>query len=110
LFCTANKLLDDEVLADYEYGALIETMRWFDAHLKDPFDYRLDPASLADKSICWFRSSAHEHLAKAWEIVAILEARDIFVWTIKCDQPGYVIYQDEVQVLAYPSTDVRRLL
>jgi len=110
LFSTAYKLLDDEVLPDYEYCALMEPMRWFDLHLKAPFDYRLKPASLADRSICWFRSTAHEHLAKAWEMVAILEARDIFIWTVRCDQPGYVIYEDAVQVLAYPFPDVRRLL
>jgi hypothetical protein len=110
LFRAANKLLDDEVLPDYEYYALIEPMRWFDLHLMDPFEFRLEPASLADKSICWFRSTAHEHLAKAWEIVKILEALDIFMWTVKCDRPGYLIYEDKVQVLAYPFADVRGLL
>jgi hypothetical protein len=110
LFRTAYKLLDDEVLPDYEYCALMEPMRWFGEHLEAPFNYRLEPASLADRSICWFRSTAQEHLAKAWEIVMILEARDIFMRTVKCEQPGYIIYEDKIQVLAYPFADVRRLL
>ena len=36
LFSTAYKLLDDEVLPEYEYCALMEPMRWFDLHLKGP--------------------------------------------------------------------------
>ena len=110
LFCTVSKLLDEVVLHDYEYVALIEPLRWFGLHLKVPFDYRLEPASLAEQALCWFRSTAREHLSHAWEIVAILEERDIFIRTVKCHKTGYVLYEDEAQVLAYPFADLRRLL
>ncbi|HEX2269462.1 MAG TPA: hypothetical protein VHH35_08010 [Pyrinomonadaceae bacterium] len=110
LFRAAYKLLEDVWLPDYEYEALREPMNWFDEHMKSPYDYRLEPAWLAERSICWFRSTAREPLQRAWEMVAILNERGIFVRMIKCETPGYVIYEDQVQVLAYPYPDVRRLL
>jgi hypothetical protein len=43
-------------------------------------------------------------------MVAILEERDIFMRMIKTEMPGYIIYQDQTQVLAHPYADLRRLL
>ena len=110
LFRAAYKLIREVWLPDYEYDALRELMDWFNKHLETPYDYRLEPAGLADRSVCWFRSSAHEHLRRAWEMVVILEERDIFMRMIKTEMPGYVLYEDEVQVLAHPNADIRRLL
>ena len=110
LFCAAEKLLEEVVLSEYEYEALMEPVYWFRRYLIDPFDYRLEPAWLASQSICWFRSTAHEHLRHAWEMVAILEEHGTFMRMIKCEVPGYIIYEDEAQVLAYPVADVRRRL
>jgi hypothetical protein len=107
LFRAAYKLLEEVRLPDYEYEALRETMDWFDEHLESPYEYRLQHAWLAERSICWFRSTAREHLQRAWEMAAMLNERGIFVRMIKCRQPGYILYADEVQVLAYPITDVR---
>lgn len=110
LFRAAEKLLDEVWLPEYEYEALMEPIIWFRRHLPDPYDYRLRPASLALRSICWFRSTAHEHLRHAWELVAILEERDVFMRMIKCETPGYILYEDEAQVLAYPEVHFRRRL
>lgn len=38
LFRTAFKLLDEIVLPDYEYLALMEPVHWFEQHLRVPFD------------------------------------------------------------------------
>lgn len=85
-------------------------MDWFNEHMESPYDYRLEPARLADRALCWFRSTATEHLRRAWEMVALLEQRDILIRMIKTEAPGYILYEDEVQVLAFPNNDMRRLL
>ena len=109
LFCAVSDLLCADGLPDYEYDALREVKDWFNVHMASPFRYlphdpRYDPA------VCWFKSTAREHLARAWEIVAILERNDILIWTIKSRRVGYVFYEDDVQVFARPYDDVRRLL
>lgn len=110
MFRAAEKLLDQVWLFDYEYETLMEPIFWFRRYLTDPFDYRLEPTWLAARSICWFRSTAHEHVQRAWELVAVLEDHGIFMRMIKCEAPGYILYEDEAQVLAYPVADLRRLL
>ena len=110
LFRTAYKLIEEVSLPDYEYDALREPMNWFNKHLKTPYDFRLEPGDLSDLSLCWFLSTATEHLRRAWEMVAIMEERDIFIRMIKTEAPGYILYEDETQVLAFPYKDMRRLL
>jgi len=107
LFCAAFKLLDEMVLSDHEYEAVAELMKWFAVNLRGPFQYRLRSRWRAPRSICWFRSTAHEHLARARELAAILENQNVFIRTIRCHRTGYVLYEDEIQVLAQPFADMR---
>ena len=108
LFCAAAKLTWSHDLPDYEVQALYELRDWFDVHLESPFDH-LPNNDRYQKAICWFKSSAREQLARAWELIAILERNDILIWTIRSPRIGYVYYEDEVQVLAEPFGEVRRL-
>jgi hypothetical protein len=112
LFCAAEKLLDEVKLSHYEHELLMESIDWFGRHLRNPYRHRFDRERRrwAYQSICWFRSTATEHVHHAWQMVAILEERDIFMRMIKTDVPGYIIYEDETQVLAFPYNDLRRRL
>jgi hypothetical protein len=109
LFCAASELRWSDGLPDYEFDALEELRDWFDENLESPFDY-LPRHDRYRPAICWFKSNAHEHLARAWELVAILERNDVLIWTIRSSRAGYVYYEDDVQVLAQPYDDVRRRL
>ena len=60
------------------------------------------------KGVCWFRSGASEHLKRIWDLIAICENNDVRIYMIKTDQPGYVIYEDAVQVVAEPFVDLKR--
>ena len=109
LFCAATNLHWSDELPDYELDALADLAAWFNDHMETPFDYlprnrRYDPA------VCWFKSAAREHLARAWELVTILERNGVFIWAVKSEKTGYVHYEDEVQVFARPYPDVRLLL
>jgi len=107
LFCAAYKLLDEMMLSDHEYAAIADLMGWFALNLRGPFRYRLRSSWRAPRSICWFRCSAYEHLARARELAMILEERDVLIRTIKYYKTGYVLYEDDVQVLAQPFADMR---
>jgi hypothetical protein len=97
LFSAALDLLWSDELPPYEVETLKEVKEWFDRHMASPFDClaynaRYDPA------ICWFKSTARGHLARAWEMVAILERNDIMIWTIRSPRVGYVHYEDDAGI------------
>ena len=109
LFCAVTQLEETDYIPKYELEAAEEIVRWFEHNLVSPFKY-LPEIAHYDLAISWFKSTAYEHLAKAWELVTILERNDILIWTIKSHRTGTVYYEDEFQVFALPSVDVRRRL
>ena len=110
LFCAAFDLIDEGQIPDYDHAELAELIDWFDLYLKGPFEYRLRRFWRAQRSICWFKSGACEYVQRAWLMMNLLERNDVFMRMIKSRTVGFVIYEDEAQVLAYPSADLRRLL
>jgi len=109
LFCAASDLRELESLPDYEFDALTELRDWFDEHMDSPFDH-LARDRRYEAAVCWFKPTAREHIARAWELVAILERNDVLIWTIKSQRVGYVHYEDNVQVFARPYDEVRLLM
>jgi hypothetical protein len=110
LFTAVFDLMRDPILPDEEYFALRELIDWFNAYLKGPFEHRLKSTSRARRAICWFKPTAHEHLSRAWDMATILERNDVFVRMVKAQRTGYILYEDEAQILAEPFADVRRVL
>lgn len=109
LFCAASTLRWSDGLPDYEFEALTELKDWFNERMDSPFDH-LPRDRRYEGSVCWFKSAAREHLARAWQLVAILERNDVPIWTIKSLRVGYVHYEDKTQVFARPYDDVRLLM
>ena len=90
-------------LADWDERRLAELRAWFVAHL--PFPDRTGRAqrpNAAHRALSWFKASAKDHIAQARELAALLEANDIRTEMLTSDRPGYIVYEDEVQVLAEP--------
>jgi hypothetical protein len=106
LFCAASKFRWTDELPDFEFDALSEVRNWFNIHLESPFDH-LPRTGRYERAICWFKPTAREHLARAWEMITILERNDVLIWTIRSRKTGNVYYEDEAQVFAEPFDDVR---
>ena len=106
LFSAAFNLRCSLGLPQYELDALVELVDWFNVHLESPFTY-LRPAKRHERAISWFKPTAGEHLARAWELIAILERNDVLIWPIKSTRTGYIYYEDDYQVLAEPFADLR---
>ena len=97
-------------LPDYEIECLREVMNWFDIYLPKPDRFWRSTRYPQQRwGICWFRSSATEHIRKAWEMASILERNDMLIRMIKSERVGYVVYEDEYQVVAVPYADIRSL-
>jgi hypothetical protein len=80
-------------------GELGEIQNWFGKNLNRPASFGRDKLRLG---ICWFKTGATEHIARIWEMVRILERNGIYVKKIITDRPGYVVYEDEWQLVAEP--------
>jgi hypothetical protein len=109
LFCAVTQLQEHCYVPKYELEAVDEVVSWFNKHMASPFDY-LPELPRYEHAVCWFKSSAHECLAKARELVTILERNDILIWTIKSHRVGRLFYEDESQVFALPHPELRRIL
>lgn len=107
MFGLAYALRDGDDLFDYERAAMAELLRWFDLYLSAPTRFSRNPRGAA-RAICWFRSSATEHIGKMYEMVTIVENHLFDITMIKARVPGYVVYEDEYQVAAEPFADVVR--
>jgi len=82
---------------------------WFHENLEKPTRFTASkPPFYRKKSraISWFKVSATEHLARVRELVAILETHGVPVRMLKAQRVGYVVYEDEYQVVAEPFSDM----
>lgn len=78
----------------------LRTLRqWFDQNLDKPASFGRGKSSLG---ISWFKLAAADHIKQIWQMVRILERHGIYVQKIKTERPGYVVYEDEWQVVAEP--------
>lgn len=83
--------------------------QWFNDNLKIPTRFTASKPPFyrkKNKAISWFKDTAHECLARIREIVAILEHHEVSVEMLKVNRVGYVVYEDEFQIVAEPFTDV----
>jgi len=90
-------------LPDWDERQLDAISDWFVDHLPHPTRVaRSARPNGAHRALSWFKASAREHIARARELAAILERHDILTEMLQTDRPGYIVYEDEFQVLAEP--------
>jgi hypothetical protein len=99
IFQAAAQALEWRTITGSDADELNELRAWFNENLEKPSSF--GRANL-HRGICWFRTEASEHISRMWEMVRILERNGIFVKKLRTDRPGYVVYEDEFQILAEP--------
>ena len=107
LFCAAHDL--NGYFPKYEVEALNELKKWFDINLESPVKH-LPRYYRYERAVCWFKPTAREHLARAWEMITILERNDVLIWTIKSRKTGHIYYEDDAQIFAVPSRKMKVVL
>src|SRR5215468_5606106 len=83
--------------------------QWFNENLEKPTRFNASKAPFCRKknrAISWFWDSAREHVAKIRGLVAILENHGVAVRMLKSDRVGYIVHEDEHQVVAEPFADM----
>lgn len=92
------------VADDLEY--LEELYAWFKKHLRVPsrFAASAKPHAKA-QALSWFRDTSIRHIEHMREYQRILENYGLMVTMLRTKRPGYVVFEDEHQVVAYPFAD-----
>jgi hypothetical protein len=84
------------------------TRQWFNENLKKPTRFTASKPPhyrKPNKAISWFKDTAVEHISHIRNLVRILENHGIVVQMLKTDRVGYVVYEDEFQIVAEPFDD-----
>jgi len=106
LFQAARDLKKSGVLSVSDYDKLEGLRDWFNEHLKKPDRLALSSRPHAKAvALSWFRDTAKDHIVKMREFQSVLERYGLHVKMIKAKRLGYVLYEDEFQVAAYPFSD-----
>ena len=81
-------------------------LAWFRANLAVPqrFNSSRSKGYYRKKTagISWLKPTAGEHIAQMRALVAILEDNGYHVSQITTDRPGYIVFEDDHQVVAEP--------
>lgn len=80
---------------------------WFNENLEKPTRFRRSRnARGEDLGVCWFKATATSHIAKMHEMRCVVEQCGVGVRVVKARRPGYIVYEDEYQVVAEPFADL----
>lgn len=99
IFQAAAQALEWQNITGSDADELNELRAWFSENLEKPTSFGRDKLRLG---VCWFKTGSTEHISRIWEMVRILERNGIYVRKIRTNKPGYVIYEDEWQLVAEP--------
>jgi cytochrome c peroxidase len=109
LFETAYHLRDQTGVSAADRDLLRDALAWFERHLATPARFNRTSSKghyrRKTKGIAWFRDTATDCVARMHTIKQVLEAHGHQVTMIREDRVGYVVYEDELQVVAEPFAD-----
>jgi hypothetical protein len=112
IFRAAHDLRDGTSASALDREFLDTLLSWFDANLAKPerFNSSRSKGYYRRKTagISWLKPAAVEHLARMRELAGILERNGIRVSQITTDRPGYVVFEDDHQIVAEPFRGERR--
>jgi hypothetical protein len=112
IFQVAYTLRDGGDVTAEERAELAALLRWFGDHLSTPKRFNRTTSKgfyrRAMKGISWIKPNAREHIAKLHRLAAILRDHGHHVRVMKSRRPGYIVYEDEFQIVVEPFADLRR--
>ena len=99
IFQAAARAIEWETVTGADADELNTLRTWFSENLEKPTSFGRGKLNLG---ICWFKVAASDHINRIWQLIRILERHGIYVKKIKTDKPGYIVYEDDWQVVAEP--------
>jgi hypothetical protein len=106
LFQAAERLRESEDLEPGDHDQLERLGAWFDENLKRPLRLAMSPRPHRKaQAISWFKDSATAHIAKMRELEDVVGRYGAAIQLIKTHRVGYVVYEDQFQIVACPFGD-----
>ncbi|KWR73373.1 hypothetical protein RN04_03775 [Arthrobacter sp. W1] len=107
IFALANSLGRGGKLTAAEHAIWRAGNDWYDAAYPNPsrahpavYDHEANPGAVA-----WFKGSAGHLLARVEPYLRLLDAHRVGWEKLESSDPGTIIYEDQVQVIATPAAD-----
>ena len=104
----AYELQKQGQLSRAEDRALQDLREWFNQNLEKPARFSRSSSKAQHKqpkALSWFKDSSTEHIRRTREVAKLLEAHAIGTQMITVERVGYVVYEDEYQIVAEPFSD-----
>ena len=95
----AHTLRDEGELSAQEHEQVRSALQWFNEHVEVP---EVLEAEGNHRAISWFKPAARVAISKMWELKSLLEHHGLHVEVLRTLDPGLVVYEDELQVVAKP--------
>jgi hypothetical protein len=110
LFTQAYALFDSDHLPESQRLAIDEHLSWFRKNLPIPdrFSRKRNSSHKKAHGIAWFKDTAVHPLARMRELARLVEDLGYSVRVVRTSRPGYIVYEDEYQVIAEPFHGERR--
>ena len=104
LMTVAYRLLRSGDLSHAEEEGLRSHMKWLEINLPVPakFARKRNVSHKATHGIPWLKSSAADAVRYLHAIADIARRHDYSVDVMQTERPGYIVYEDEWQVVAEP--------
>ena len=111
LFRLAYSLRDAAEVASADREALRDILAWFGEHLPTPDRFNRSKSKgyyrRNTRGISWFRENATECITRMHALKRILEANGHAVSMVREERVGYLVYEDDQQVVAEPFSDTQ---
>jgi hypothetical protein len=108
LFQATGASRDSGVLGREDWDRLAAAREWLNHYLERPSRLVVSRRPHAKaQAISWFKNPANNHIAQMRELQHILEKHGVAVEVLTTERPGYIVYEDEFQVAAYPFRDAQ---
>jgi hypothetical protein len=100
----ARRLEDCMSVADWE--CLERHFAWLRRHLRVPHRFARSRKRHAEKkAICWFKEGAGASIARVRAIAYFLQKYGVPTALLSTHRPGYIVYEDRLQIAAVPFRD-----
>jgi hypothetical protein len=109
IFTAAYEAWREQRLNEADHAELRALLDWFRANLAIPTRFAASRHPRAQETaISWVRASAQEHTKRLRRLAALVTAAGVAVDELRTVRPGYVLYEDNHQVVALPFADTPR--